>query len=212
MKNDLLRFDKNQKYMVMDFETCGLNLFSSKPWQLSYVLATGNQITSKYDHWIDWPSLEVSPGAAMVTGFSYDKYNKLKKPASPILDEFEKILYNPEYIIVGQNLLGFDIYIHNIYRRLEGKNPDFSYLPRVVDTVCLAKARVMGVTKIPKEKRIYSMYKYLNTKLPRGSKVTQLALLKDLDIEFEESRLHDSLYDVEKNFEIFNKLIWEVEV
>jgi len=41
--NNLLRFDNNKKWLIFDFETEDLNLFSSRPWQLSYCLYQGNE-------------------------------------------------------------------------------------------------------------------------------------------------------------------------
>ena len=32
------------------------------------------------------------------------------------------------------------------------------------------------------------------------------------DIDFDPKKLHDALYDIEKNFEIFLKQIWELEI
>jgi len=42
----MLRFNKEQKYICFDFETCHLNLLddSNKPWQLSYLIAKGSNI------------------------------------------------------------------------------------------------------------------------------------------------------------------------
>lgn len=41
---DLLRFKFNQKYVIFDTETEGLNLVTSKPWQLAWIEAEGKQI------------------------------------------------------------------------------------------------------------------------------------------------------------------------
>ena len=43
-------------------------------------------------------------------------------------------------IIIGQNLLGFDVYIHRIYCKYLGIKPDYSYISRIYDTNCIAKA------------------------------------------------------------------------
>ena len=39
-------------------------------------------------------------------------------------------------------LLGFDVYMHNVHRKLidENAETDFSYTEHLVDTLCLAKA------------------------------------------------------------------------
>ena len=79
MTNSLLRFKKNQKYIVFDFETEGLNLRHSRPWQLGFLEAEGTKIKNQYDIYIDFEDLSVSKDAARITGFSRDIYNKKKK-------------------------------------------------------------------------------------------------------------------------------------
>ncbi len=131
MLNNLLRFNKNQKYIVFDFETESLNLFYNKPWQLSFVIATGNKVIEEHDYFIDWPDLKVGEEAAKINHFNLSDYNKSKQDARKVLDCFEGFLYDKDYIIVGHNIIGFDIYIHNIYRRLLGEKQDYTYLERL---------------------------------------------------------------------------------
>ena len=59
--------------------------------------------------------------------------------------------------------------------------------------------------------RILWQYKWLNF-FKRGLKTNQAAMLKEFGIEFDKNRLHDGMYDVEKNFELFNKLIYNIEI
>ena len=42
----------NQKYLVFDTETEGLNLFSSKTWQLSWIVCQGNKTLETHDEFI----------------------------------------------------------------------------------------------------------------------------------------------------------------
>ena len=70
MTNNNLRFNKNQRYVIFDTETEGLNLIKSRPWQIAWILAEGDKIIAKADRFIHWPNLNVSEGAAKVTGFS----------------------------------------------------------------------------------------------------------------------------------------------
>ena len=139
---DLLRFKKQQKYMVFDFETCNLNLVSehNKPWQLAFLIYHGDKLIESNDYHIHWEDLRMSEGARKVTGFNESKYKRLAKPAEEVLDHFEKYLYDDDYIKLGHNIFGFDIYIHNIFRRLLGRKTDYSYLNSSIDTLCLAKA------------------------------------------------------------------------
>jgi len=213
MNDNLLRFKKNQKYLCFDFETCHLNLLNSenKPWQLGYGIFQGKKLIQSFDRLIKWPTLNISPEAAKICRFDRKNYNKNSTDPVKILKEFESYLYDPSYLVIGHNLLGFDVYIHNIYRKLLKKESDYSYINRVLDTNCIAKAAKEQIKKSKNEPLINWQYK-LNEFRKRGLKTNQKQLLKDYDIKFNENKLHDARYDIEMTFKIFNKLIWEVEI
>lgn len=209
----MLRFDKNQKYLCFDFETCHLNLLDTdnKPWQLSYLIAKGNQINKEVDNYVYWPNLKLSKGAQEVTHFDERKYHSLACDPKDVLAGFEEYLYDPEYIIIGQNLLGFDVYIHNIFRKLLGKKPDFSYINRIIDTNCIAKAIKKNL--IPPRDLDFTIWQYkLNNFREKGLKTSIKAQLKDYKIDFDENMLHNSMYDVQMNFKIFQKQIWQIDI
>jgi hypothetical protein len=209
----MLRFNKDQKYICFDFETCHLNLLddSNKPWQLSYIIAKGSNIQKEVDNYIFWPDLNISEGAKLVTHFDERKYHSLAADPKDILSTFEDYLYDPDYLIIGQNLLGFDVYIHNIYRRLLDKKPDFSFVKRIIDTNCIAKA-IKKDLKIQKEVDFTCWQYKLNDFREKGLKTSIKAQLKDYKIDFDENMLHNSLYDVQMNFKIFQKQIWQIEI
>ena len=213
MNDNLLRFKKNQNYICFDFETCHLNLLNSenKPWQIGYGLFKGKKTQKICDHFIKWNTLNVSPEAAKICRFNRAQYEKNATDAVKILEEFEKYLYDPSYLIIGHNLLGFDVYIHNIYRKLLKKDADYSYVDRIIDTNCIAKAAKEKIKKSKNERLINWQYK-LNEFRKRGLKTNQKQLLRDYDIKFDENKLHDARYDINMTFQIFNKLIWEVEI
>jgi DNA polymerase III epsilon subunit-like protein len=213
MNENLLRFKKNQKYVIFDYETCNLNLssFENKPWQLGFICCSGSNIVDKFDLTVGWDEINVSDDAAKITNFNINKYNKNKIDAKKCLDSFEKYLYDPDYIIVGHNVLGFDVYIHNIHRLLCGKESDYSYMNRVLDTNCLARA-IKNDIKFDQSSCLISwQYKLLNYR-KKGVKTNLKQLCKDYSIEFDDSKLHDALYDVEKTFEVLNKIIWDIEI
>ena len=60
MDDTLLRFNKNQKYIVFDTETEGLNLINSRPWQIAWLVVKGDKIQEKHDKFIHWPNINVS--------------------------------------------------------------------------------------------------------------------------------------------------------
>lgn len=213
MKESLLRFNKKQKYVLFDYETCNLNLasLSNKPWQLAFLVIQGNKVLDKADYILEWEDLRVSPDAARITGFSMANYNRKKSCPVQALSHFEKYLYDKNVLKVGHNLLGFDVYIHNIHRKLVGKTTDYSYVPDVIDTLCLARAVKKGI-KSPKDSdRLSWQYRLLNHK-EKGLKASLLQCCKDYEIPFDSSKLHDALYDIQKNEEVFQKMLWEVEI
>jgi len=212
MIENLLRFKKDQKYVVFDFETCNLNLVSehNKPWQLAFLVYHGDKLIESNDYHIFWEDLRMSEGARKVTGFKDAKYKKLAKPAVEVLDHFEKYLYDDSYIKLGHNILGFDIYIHNIFRKLLGRKTDYSYLSNSIDTLCLAKA-------IHKEIELngYDFLSWqfkLNSFHERGMRLNLGACCKTYEVDFDPSKLHDALYDIKKNYEVFKKMLWKVKI
>lgn len=210
MKDDLLRFDKHQKYIIFDTETEGLNLVHSKPWQVAWIVAQGDNILEKHDVYIKWDDLRVSEGAAKITGFSTQLYERRAVNAKDVFEKFSKYLYDPQYKLIGQNVLGFDVYMINIWRKLIGLKSDYSFIDRIIDTRCLAMAIAKQIP-VKKDDLISWQYRLLNHK-DKKVKASQLALLKKYSIDFDEKKLHDALYDVEMTYKIFRKQLFEIEL
>lgn len=212
MTNNLLRFNKNLKYIVFDFETEGLNLRYSRPWQLGFIVIEGGKIKNQYNLYLEVDNLNMSKGAALTTGFDEVFYNKNKKDKNKILDFFDRYVYNPDYYLVGHNVLNYDTYIHNNLRLDCGKKSDYSYVERIIDTNCLSKAYRMGL-KQADQNVPFSLWQYkLASYRERGMKTNQKAMLIEFKIDFDESKLHDAIYDVKMTNELFKKLIWNVEI
>lgn len=213
MKKDLLRFNKQQKYVFFDFETCGLNLGSTrnKPWQLAFIVIHDDRIVEQCDYWLKWKGIKVSDGAAKVTGWTQEKYNnKAVDPIDPIA-HFEKYLYDPDYLKVGHNILGFDVYMHGICRRLISKNPDYSYLPQLIDTLAISRAIHNNIEYNSGEDFLEWQYKVLSF-IGKRSKNKLIDLCKKYEVPFNMKKLHDALYDIQKNHEVFKKMIWDIEI
>ena len=208
---DLLRFKFNQKYVIFDTETEGLNLVTSKPWQLAWIEAEGKKITKKQNRFLMWEDLNVSEDAARVTGFNYTSYTKQAEDPSIVYKDFINLINQDDIIIVGQNLLGYDIYILGVIARKLGIKIDYSFVNRIFDTKAIATALAKDNKNPDKEDFISWQLKWLNYR-ERGLKTNQKYLLEYYDIDFDAKKLHDALYDIEKNFEIFLKQIWELEI
>ena len=208
---DLLRFKFNQKYVIFDTETEGLNLVTSKPWQLAWIEAEGKQIKKKQNRFLMWEDLNVSEDAARVTGFDHKSYVKQAEDPAIVYEEFINLINQDDVMIIGQNLLGYDIYILGVIARQLGLKIDYSFVNRIFDTKAIATALAKG-NKTPDNDDFASwQIKWLNYR-ERGLKSNQKYLLEYYDIDFDPKKLHDALYDIEKNFEIFLKQIWELEI
>jgi DNA polymerase III epsilon subunit-like protein len=210
MDESLLRFDKNQKYLVFDTETEGLNLIRSRPWQVAWLVVEGGKILEKHDMFLDWPNLDVSAGAAKITGFTMKEYNKRKESPRKVWEKFSKNLYDKDTFIVGQNLLGFDVYMVNIWRELMKLEADYSYVERIIDTRALAVAIAKDIP-VDKDDFISWQYRLINHR-ERKLKTSQAFLLKKYNIDHDPKRLHDALYDIEMNFKVFRKQLFDLEI
>ena len=215
MKEELLRFRKKQKYLVFDYETCNLNLIAggNKPWQLAFMAVEGDKVIDQKDYWLKWDDLNVSPEAAKITGFSKSKYIQKATDPKKALEHFEEYLYDDNFIKIGHNLLGFDVYMHNLHRKLIDKTSrtDHSYLFKLVDTLCLAKA-VKKQIKVNKGDNFLAWQYRLSNLIERGLRCSLTQCCKDYDVPFDSSKLHDALYDVSVNYEVFKKMIWDIEI
>ena len=194
----------NQKYLVFDTETEGLNLFSSKTWQLSWIVCQGDKVLETHDEFIAHKELNIPKVVKKLTGFNWDIYNSKSRSLDAVWSKFEKYLFDPQYIIVGQNLLGFDVYMISILQRLLGQQPDYSYLSRIYDTRALGKAYREELQK-PKRDLLSWQYKIINDRSLKA-KASQKQLLKFFDIDFDEEKLHDALYDIQMCYKVFLKI------
>jgi len=214
MNEQILRFDKKQKYLIFDTETEGLNLIKSKPFQIAWIIAQGDRIIDRQNRYIRWDDLNVSEGAAKTTRFDINHYNEVAEDPTKLWQEFSKELYNPDYKVVGHNLLGFDVYMIDVWRKLIGLDSDHSYVDRIIDTLSVARAIADVEPEKPKidfDNFIYWQYKWINNH-KRGVRASQAALLKKYKIDHDKNRLHHALYDIEMNFEIFKKQLFQIEL
>jgi len=208
---DLLRFKFDQKYIIFDTETEGLNLVSSKPWQLAWIEATGKKIIKKQNRFLKWDDLNVSDDAARITGFNKQDYISKAEDPEKVYKEFMDLIMDKDVIIVGQNILGYDIYMLGVIARNLGVEIDYSFISRILDTKVIATALGKGNKTPDKDDMLTWQLRYLNYR-ERGLKTNQKFLLQHYEIPFDENQLHDALYDIEKNFEIFQKQLWELDI
>ena len=105
---------------------------------------------------------------------------------------------------IRDSILG--VWLRNMGIRISHEN----FIGELLDTNILAKAIAKG-DKNPGNELLAWQMRYLHFR-ERGLKTNQKHLLQHYNIDFDEKKLHDALYDIEKNFEIFQKQLWELEI
>ena len=85
-----------------------------------------------------------------------------------------------------------------------GSQPDFS-LSRIQVPLCLI------IEFCDFDNFICWQYGW-NSFFQRGLRTGQAALLKKYNIPHDKNRLHDALYDIEMNFKIFRKQLFNIEL
>lgn len=212
--SDLTRYLDRQKCLLVDFESIGLNLANSLPWELSYSVATlrADIISSRTDL-IRYPNFRISEEAARINHFNRETYDATAQDPREVWDRFATLLYDPEYRILGHNLLGFDVYMINVLRKHLGMRPDYSFVPRIVDTLALSKAYKRTIVPDVTSPLAFQSWQYrmIDFRLPRGVKVNLGAMCKELGVEFDETLAHGSGYDISRNWLIYKKLVYLME-
>lgn len=223
----LLRFNKDQKYMVFDFESCHLNLvpgMGNLPWQCSFIICTKDKILEEYDLFPYWQNLNISKSAAAITRFTYENYalestrchRKYFKASgdttSPkkALDLFERYLFDDSLLLVGHNILNFDIYIHNIWRHELNLKTNYNYINRCLDTNCLEKA--ITLQEKPDLNDLVSWQYRFTTFRKKNIKTSLGFLCKKYNIEVDDNLTHDGLYDVRLNYNLLKKQLLEIDL
>ena len=207
--NSFLKQNINQKFIVFDTETEGLSLTSSRPWQLSWIVCQGEKILESHDEFLLYPDLNVSDEAARITGFDKPSYISKAKPPIDVWQKFAPYLYDSNNLLVGQNILNYDIYILNTMMGTIGIQNNWSFLNRCIDTRALSTAMFKGIQPsgdlLPWQMKLMNFHE-------KGLKTSQAFMLKHFAIDHDPSKLHNALYDITMNYKIFRKLIMEVNV
>ena len=89
---------------------------------------------------------------------------------------------------------------------------DYKHIaPKMIDTNCLAKGVKLGLRLASNESLLAYQYKLLHIR-KRGVRTNLKALGKEYEIDFDENKLHEALYDLELNIKVWNKLKWMIEI
>lgn len=211
MNDSLLRFNYSQKYVVFDTETNSLALNGTVPWQLGYTTHQGKKQTGEFERKIFWPEYQISEKIAALNHFNRFDYERQALDPLDVLNEFEEYLYDPEYLVVSMNGFGYDCFVHNNWRKALGKKTDYSWMNRHLDILPLYRAIHGGAKVADKDDLLCWQYRHLHNR-DRKIKASLSAQLKFFGIPFDESSKHEAVYDVKLTFEVFQKIIWQLEI
>ncbi len=213
-EENLLRFNKQKRFVFFDIESEDLRLLNNRGWQLSYLVATQNEILEEHDEFLWWPDLNMSAGAAAITRFNHEDYKRKAKDPREILEKFDEYLYNEENIICGANIVNFDIYVLNTMRKAVGLKTCWDFVPRLLDVQCIEKAKTLGRKDIPQDpnKRAATMFELSNWH-KRGVKTSVKHLATQVyDIPYDEDQAHNAEYDNRLVYQILKKQIYSINI
>ena len=207
--SELLRFS-DRKIALFDFETQRLNIQQDNlPFQCSVVIMQRGKVLGSHNHYIKWPGYKMGKDAATITRFQQSWVDNGDDPEY-VLEIFEQYARDPEYLLGGHNVIGFDIPVWQLWRRALGKKPDWSAMPRVIDTHLLARAFKMGWK--PDRDNLLAWFHKVSDAHQKGVKTGLSLMAKELDIPFDPDRLHDGLYDLGLNAQVLWKLANLMEI
>ena len=213
LEQNLLKYNlNNKKFIVFDFEVVeGLNVFYSRPHQLSWSIYNGSVYQETYNFYLKWETpFRTSKKAAEITRFSQEKIDK--EGVAPFLafELFSKFIYNTEYYIVGSNTLNYDVMIFSNSCKKLGLRCDYSFLKRCYDVNALFKAWKLN-RKINNE-NLLSFQFSCNNFVRKGLKSSVGYMSKEFGFELDETRAHEAEYDTQKEIEIFFELIKKIDL
>lgn len=200
------------KFCFMDTETNGLNLLTSQAYQLSYIIVQGGRVIESVDRHIYHDNFYMPAAAQMVNRFNYNTYKAFAEPLADVMKEFQD--KSKGAIMVGHNVLNFDIYMLNALFIKAGIDHDYWFMERIIDTCALSKSYLTKRKNNQFEDWAEFLFWQASSLSIRekGLKSSQGFMLKHFDIPFDKDKLHEALYDVGKNKEVFEKLLFALKI
>jgi DNA polymerase III epsilon subunit-like protein len=201
------------KYLIFDVETESTNLALSRPWQFAAILCDEQKILNEYNLLIDIPNLKISKDAERITVFNRETFEEKKISVEKACEQIHPLISSEDKIILGHNILGFDVYqIRNLFKIIDVEIPWELFLERCIDTHCLARGLANKLSPPQKQPQFLLWnYKMLN-KIQKNVKTSLQFLAGEYEIPFDPSKLHDALYDITINFEVFKKIKYEMDL
>jgi DNA polymerase III alpha subunit (gram-positive type) len=213
LDSNLLKYNiKDLKFMVWDFETESLSLTNARPWEIAWDIYHGIEKVKSFQFYLKWKDLNVSKGAAEATGFDMRIIEEHGKNPKEVIDLFNEYLYDGKYNQLTHNGLGYDSYVHNTSMLQLGYKTDYSYIPRMYDTLPIARAYRLG-KKIPENKKDFIPFQYsLLNIFTKNLKCKNSDLAKEFGCNVDENLLHGASYDISLTWPVFLNLIKKLDI
>lgn len=214
MEENWLRFNKNAKYAVLDFETynLALNFQINRPWQTSVLKVVGETIQEEIDCFIKWDDckFKIGAGAAMVTHFNQEVFDRKAIGPDEAFEKFWPVLKWADRIII-HNGLRFDTYLAKGYAEFMGEDWSW-FLDKVIDTKSVAQGIKLNRPYQPSQDNWLEYQYTMANDHTKGIKTRLEILGKEFGIPYDYTTLHDGLNDIRLNLLVWNKLKFQLEL
>lgn len=218
--SNLIRFQKDARWVTFDFESSGLNLWAAKPWELSWAICSLNDgVIESKTRMIYWKDFDISDELARKVHFDRTKYEANAQAPEEVWKEFAPVIFDPSIRSVGHNLLGFDVYMIKTWQRLMGAAQDFSWIGGVkdkyplIDTNCLAKAYRKEIKPdVSSSSALLSFQYKMESFREKGLKTSLGTMCSLFGIDYNAQEAHSAEYDVRANWQLFRELVFKIDI
>lgn len=209
MDGHLLRFKKDVTYGFIDLETFNLCLHfcHNRPWQVGLLKVKGDEILFGKDirvNWPDAPHLKIGKEAAIITRFDPEEHKRLAVSPEKAFPLFWETLKEVDYIVM-HNGLKFDLYLLKGYAEYMGV-PWKWIVPKIIDTKSIAQGIKMNIPYRPEEGSFLEYEYRMANIMAHGVKTKLTILAKEYNVDFDETKMHDAIYDLSVNVRVWNQL------
>lgn len=210
---NLLRFNKDKTFTLIDFETESLCLYipNNLPWEVAMLKIKGDDTLDTYVNYIKWDRpFKVSMDAAKITGFNAELVLSKGVDYKAVIDKVVGWIESTDYVIF-HNGLNFDIYFIYYFYKLAGKSIR-GLMDRCIDTNALMKGIKLGIPYVPpKQSLLEYQYQMMHT-IAKGVKTNLKACGQGFNIEHDYETLHSALSDIILNKKVFDKIKLQVDI
>ncbi len=216
--SQLSRYAKDQLWLPFDFESNGLHPYASLPWELAWATGTLAGPMKVTVRMLRWPGFTISPHLALKTHFDPRRYAAEARDPREVWEEFSPVLYSDLYRPCGHNILGFDIHMVSVWRRLMGMAPDHTWRGGIggkrvaLDTLAISKAHLKGWTPdLSSPEAMLRFQIQANSHIEKGLKTNLGAMCELFGIPYDRVAAHSAAYDIGRNALLLGELVGKVE-